>query len=67
MPQDETKDSGVPLNTLAFLDYLDKIVPTGIASVQELATEEGRLRLAYDVGQRELVDTQKLKLENGGQ
>ena len=62
------KTSGVqrdvlPGHTRDFLRWLDEHIPVPQAAVEDFADEKNRLRLAYNVGQRELVDVMKARFE----
>ncbi len=52
--------SPMPQTVKALIEWLDKtLAPALPATVTKLATEDSRLRYAFHLGQRDLIDTMK--------
>lgn len=55
--------SALPLDSFSLIENLDKVVRPPIPTVESLSTDEGRIRLAFELGKRELVDALLLRVK----
>ena len=56
MPQTENAvGDRLPPDTASLIEYLARTIPPPIPDIGTLGTEDGRIRLAHDMGRREVV------------